>query len=255
MSARIQLTGSAASAAEFIVQNDVVRVGSDPTCDILIPEAPPRWFTLQRRGEEFLVHNRSQSDLRLGRKRIPPGSPAVVWSPDVPLALKSGITLELQVGNVVLPTDVCEQWVGPADNQETKMHDEAIDEAEGVSTRQLVILGICGVLVALMLLDVATTGPDGAQKSFVQIVSDLAARVQSGDPTAPLLLETLQEARYHEIRGEFEAAGRLYGFVRDDILTREDIVDGNWSSVDRHIYDYVRRRLQGIEGRSNGSVF
>jgi hypothetical protein len=255
MSARIQVTGGMAHAAEYRIQGEVVRIGSDPASEVVVPEAPRHWLVLQFRDGEFLIHDRAKEPFLLGNRVVPAGSPPIVWPAREPVRVRN-VALHLYCDDGAAPGPLSSAEKSELSAEEMLAPSAGEDRRRaGVSAGQVAILLACGLLIGLMLLDLASSSAPRPQPQFDELIERLSAGARSGDGEAAGLLDMLQQGRYYEGRRDFAAAKRCYGCARDVVLARR-AADGAFSQPsDQDIYDFLARRLQHVESRVPSDLF
>jgi hypothetical protein len=95
---------------QFAMTGGVVRVGSHPGCAVRLPELEPHAVTIERRGDRYVVHNRTQRELWLHDGPLAPGASGE-WPDGARLHVRSDLTLSLNAGRAV-----AERPVAPADS-------------------------------------------------------------------------------------------------------------------------------------------
>lgn len=98
MAARIVVVSGSAAGTEFEFNKSVLRVGSAAGCDCVIDEdeLSDHALTVQRRGNAYRVHNKTDTALSLGDVPLPPGRSSE-WKSGTNLQLSSSLTLRLML--------------------------------------------------------------------------------------------------------------------------------------------------------------
>lgn len=245
MAARLQISGGQAHGTEHWIEEDVLRIGSSPASDFVVPEAASHGVTLQFRQNQYWIYNRSSESVYLNGRPVT-GERPTTWKEDQVLELTGDVSLQLRVDQQPAPSAAPSEWM-PVDEPPEVAEDEVVEEQK-TSLTQLLVIGACGVVIALMLMDIAVS-PEKAsiQQKFEGIVQTLA----QVDSATPWVRVVLQEARYYERRGDFKLAMERYGHIRDTLLTRR--AKSELDEIDQQVYALVKERINEIASKATTS--
>ncbi len=255
MSATIQVKGGKRHGTQFWIEEDVIRIGGDPSCNLIIPETAPQAVTLQFRNGDYWIYNRGGAQVRLDDAQTL-SKDAVVWRPTQRMGVARGVSLHLLIDGNPAPCPAPQRSVkGFDDDQPAVEEDSAPSDGNLVSS--LAIIGGCCLLILLMFVDMATADmgtrlPD--HERFQLIVQQL--QYSSGTATANQISPLLRQARYHDLRFNYDEAMLRYKTVRDILMTRRG-ADGKFANdVHADTYDFIKDRLAVIGPRTSvGGVF
>jgi len=123
MPAIIISTTADGTRREHWVEKRVLRIGSDPDCEIVLPdEIEPHVVSVQFRNGSYVVRNRSKLPVSLGgRMVLPEGSET--WANQETLELHAGVTLLLTIDGDATPSP-------RTDHQHLVQHYQKIREDE-----------------------------------------------------------------------------------------------------------------------------
>src|SRR5688572_746458 len=98
MSASIRIESGIAAGTNYWIDRPVLRIGSDPQCEICLPTADlaPHALTLEFRTGTYRAYNRGATAIFLGRTSLQPGA-AGVWNDGDVLTLPGDQRLALAV--------------------------------------------------------------------------------------------------------------------------------------------------------------
>jgi len=79
MPASVRVESGISAGTKYWIDRAVLRVGSDPQCDICLPSAElaPHALTLEFRDGNYRAYNRSSSPVSVGGSLVQPGASAV----------------------------------------------------------------------------------------------------------------------------------------------------------------------------------
>jgi len=213
------LTGVAAGTVHPITRS-VVRIGSDPAMDLVVPssDVPPHALTLEYRDEVCQVHNRASVAFYLGGYSIEPGSHHPWLDTDM-LELPGRIRLQLHHG------DGTPISPAPAVASATKSTPPATGTrpASAKSSSPGVMIQI-GVIIACVVGCVLLLARDSSKKSnrsanvpsFDSIVRE-AIETPSSETT--YLTRQLQFAEAAMVRSNRRAARERYSQLRSRLIS------------------------------------
>ena len=98
MSASIRIESGIAAGTNYWIDRPVLRIGSDPQCDICLPtaELAPHALTLEFRGGNYRVYNRGTSPVTVGRSTLQAGANGL-WNDGDSIVLPGNLQLRLAV--------------------------------------------------------------------------------------------------------------------------------------------------------------
>lgn len=250
MPAKIVILTGAKRGTEYLIQDDVVRIGSAANSQLQIPDLPPHAVTVRYSDGTYYVYNRTGGlidlegediaengmspwlngqDLQLNQKTILQlrlvGAPAPQIIATADNAFHTGISLEV---DEELP-----ETVEPDLDDDETGSDAKSQEAEKARKfrNQLLLLGVLGVLfVGLVVLDSikskqpvkASVNVDVALSGLIRQLTD--AIDENPDPKSQwkqfwsLTKKGLQDARISELRGNREKALEQYKILRQRLI-------------------------------------
>lgn len=254
MPATIHVTGGRSNGQRYWIEGPVIRIGSDPSANLTIPEADAHCVTLQYRDGTYWLFNRGGEKVKISGQQGTPTAP-VALAPGVMVEVARKVGLRLEVEGSPAPS--------PAPKKASKgFGDEIPDDSEAavsvektISIAQCAILAFLGVLMVAMLLDTASGSDSRSQthQRYEETMDDLQSLGQ--DAPQAQLSQLIRQARYYEVRKDYDQAMRLYQQSRD-ILTK-DSLDGE-SPVPFHqsAYDFICERINALQPRtSSGPAF
>jgi hypothetical protein len=105
MSARIIIQSGISAGTEHWIERSVIRVGSDPNADVVIPssELAAHALTIEYRQPNYRVYNRGQEPVVLGGQLLSPNRYGI-WSDSDLLELPDGVSLALELDANPKPT-------------------------------------------------------------------------------------------------------------------------------------------------------
>ena len=96
MSAKIRIESGISAGTNYWVDRPVLRIGSDPQCEICLPSAElsPHALTLEFRGGTYRAYNRGTSAVTIGNATVQPGGVGA-WAEDETAHLPGDLRLVL----------------------------------------------------------------------------------------------------------------------------------------------------------------
>jgi hypothetical protein len=213
----------------------VLRVGSDPGCEICLPTADlaPHALTLEFRGGVYRAYNRGASLINLGATTLQPGASGV-WNDGDMLVLGGGQQLVLAIDGDARPSPQPDALIDDrySDAPAIMADDPSAAAAPGSaaaatkssskSTMQLAVIAFCVVGMGGLLLLNQTGGPEAPpaanRPSFDQIVRDSLQK----DDAIRTFVQKMQYSESFIVRGHSDLAKTGYGELRDQIMRRLD---------------------------------
>jgi hypothetical protein len=256
MSANIRIESGIAAGTNYWIDRPVLRIGSDPTCEICLPtaELPPHALTLEFRNGVYKAYNRSSSPLTLGSAAIQPGA-AGAWDDGDMLILPGDQRLVLAIDGDPRPCPRPERQAndGFADETSAPAGDESAAAAE-VATKaksknlmQMATIALCvvggGGLLLLNNSGGLSPAPAADRPTFDSIVNDSLKK----DATIRALVQKMQYAQSFVVRGNTDAAKEYFGQLRDQLLHEADSLPAADRDDAKVIREYVIDQLGQLQ--------
>jgi hypothetical protein len=246
MSATIRIESGIAAGTNYWIDRPVLRIGSDPGCEICLPTAdlPPHALTLEFRGGVYRAYNRGDSPISLGRTTLQAGA-AGVWEDGDLLVLPGGQQLVLAIDGDPRPAprpeaQTMERYSYDADvtpgDAAPGITPDAAKKAKSKSLMQMAVIGLCVVGMAglLLLNNMSTTtgAPASNRPTFTEIVTQSLDQ----DETVRALVQKMQVAQSLVVRGDRDHAKLRFADLRDQLVRQTDSLP----EADRKIADSIR---------------
>jgi hypothetical protein len=253
MSASIRVESGISAGTTYWIDRAVLRVGSDPQCDVclLSAELAPHALTLEFRDGNYRAYNRSQSSVVIGSAVVQPGANAV-WRASELLQLPGDLRLALEIDGDPrpLPRPDSQYDDGFADDLESLPIDAALagagaDAAAKKSKSSLVqmaIIGVCVLALAGLLMMNNSGGSEQAaadRPTFNEIV--LASLTK--DEAYRAVVRRLQYAQAALVRGNGTLAHERFAKLRDQLVHHVEALEGEARADAEQILSYVEYRL------------
>jgi hypothetical protein len=235
------------------IDRAVLRIGSDPQCDICLPstELDPHALTLEFRGGAYRVYNRCTQPVHVGNSIVNQGANAE-WHANESIHLPGDVRVSLVVDGDLHPSPRLDRpgGEGIVDDRESLLADAATpDEAAAAVAKkskssliQMGIIGACVLAVVAMLMmkngGVAeTNAPD--RPTFNQIVQDSLKK----DEAHRAIVQRLQYAQAALVRGNERLARERFLKLRDQLVSHVDSLEGDPQADAKRVLSYVEYRL------------
>lgn len=255
MSASIRIESGIAAGTNYWIDRPVLRIGSDPQCEICVPSADlaPHALTLEFRGGMYRAYNRGSSPISIGSTTLQPGT-AAAWEEDEAAMLPGGLRLVLSFDGDPRPSPRQESRIDDGfDNEgaaviadgQTVATPAAAKTSKTKTLIQMAVTGFCIAAMAgfLMLGRGGTEAPVQNQPSFDAIV--VASLNQ--DDKIRTLVQKLQFAQSFLVRGRIDIAKLCFADLRDQLIHQTDSLppaDRQYAAV---IRNYVELRLSQLQ--------
>lgn len=257
MSASVRIDSGIAAGTSYWIDRPVLRIGSDPQCEICVPSADlaPHAVTLEFRGGTYRAYNRSSAPINLGRTLLQPGSSGT-WEDGSALALPGGMQLTLAFDGDPRPSPRPDaRFADGIDEPEVAIDGtasgaataEAAQKAKSKSMLQMLIILVC-VLATGGLLYLNNTGgfdtaPPANRPNFNSIVE---SSLKKG-PNIRSIVERLQYAQSFVVRGNLEQARLRYAELRDQLVSQIDTMPADEKKDAEVIRDFVEMQLGQLQ--------
>lgn len=250
MPATIRIESGIAAGTNYWIDRPVLRVGSDPGCEICLPTADlaPHALTLEFRGGVYRAYNRGSSPIRVGATNLPAGGSGV-WNDGDTVALGGGQQLVLAIDGDPRPapqpdagasdgySDAPPIMADGSDGSTPATTATATKKAGSSSTMQLAVIGLCvlgiGGLLLLNQMGGLDAAPAANRPTFSQIVTDSLKK----DDVIRTFVQKLQVAESFIVRGNPDIAKTDFANLRDQIMGRMESL----SEADKKDADAIRQ--------------
>lgn len=254
MSASVRIESGIAAGTSYWIDRPVLRVGSDPQCEISVPSAelPAHALTLEFRGGAYKAYNRTSTPIFLGSTSVQPGA-AGAWSDGDVLTLPGDVRLLLAFDGDPRPSPRPDSRMddGFDDDQATAAGvaphaatPEEAQKAKSKSLMQMIVIGVCLVGGGLLLMSSGETEtPPEDRPTFTQIVETSLKK----DANIRTLVQKLQYAESFMVRGNDEVARTQFSELRDQLTRQMDALSADDQKDAKAIQDYVETRLSQLQ--------
>jgi len=251
MSAGIRVDSGVSVGTRYWIDRAVMRIGSDPQCDICLPstELEPHALTLEFRDGNYRVYNRCASPVSVGAAVLKPSANAL-WRADETIQLPGDLRISLQVDGDPRPAPRPDARLddGFDDESESLPLGGSIAEGAGEAAKksksslvQMGIIGICVLAMAGLLLmkkgGGETTAP--GRPTFNDIVQASLTK----DEAHRSIVRRLQYAQAALVRGNSALARERFLKLRDQLVNHVDSLDANAQPDAKNVLSYVEYRL------------
>ncbi|HVT26967.1 MAG TPA: hypothetical protein VHE81_03005 [Lacipirellulaceae bacterium] len=255
MSATIRIQSGISAGTNYWIDRPVLRIGSDPQCEICLPIADlaPHALTLEFRNGTYRAYNRGSLPVTIGDAAIQPGA-AGVWGEDETAILPGDLRLVLEFDGDPRPCLRPETRLDNGFDTDGQTASSAVAAPADAAAQknsnkkmmvQLAIIGVCGLAAAwLLLMPRAATTPAVNVPSFDAIVVNSLNK----DKEIRTLVEQLQFAQAALVRGHIELSAALFLRLRDRLIRQKDSLPEADREYAQHILDYVQFRLSQFQG-------
>jgi hypothetical protein len=254
MSAHIRVESGISAGTSYWIDRPVLRIGSDPQCDICLPSADlaPHALTVEFRNNTYRVYNRSGAPITIGRQVVQAGGNEL-WPADQMAALSGGLNMVLEVDGDSRPSPRPDSIT--RDNADTS-DDVAIDAADSSqgttaakkSSSTMIQLGVIAFCLLGMGAFLTMNRGGGAttanRPTFDAIVKESLAASEGS--AMRKLLPQLQYAQAAVVRGNAEVARVRFSRLRDRLVSQIDSLSGDSRKQAETALDYVEYQLSRL---------
>jgi hypothetical protein len=251
MAASIRVDSGISAGTKYWIDRAVLRIGSDPQCDISLPstELEPHALTLEFREGTYRVYNRCASPLNIGAAVVGTGANAV-WRADETIQLSGDLRISLEIDGDPRPAPRPEARVDDsfADDLQSLPLDGATAEAAAVAAKksmgslvQMAIIGVCVLAMAGLLLMKKGGGETVAKDR--PTFNDIVQASLSKDEPHRDIVRRLQYAQAALVRGNRELARERFLKLRDQLVSHVDSLDSKAQADAKSVLSYVEYRL------------
>jgi hypothetical protein len=257
MSATIRVETGISAGTNFWIDRPVLRIGSDPQCEICLPSAElaPHALTLEYRDGNYRAYNRCSEPINIGRATVQPGTNAA-WKAAQTVHLPGDLRLVLEVDGDSRPSprpetrhddDFATADAGPL-LAEPAAAAETPKKKSSSTMVQLAIIGLCILGMAAMLTMGGSEEPASAanQPSFASIVRTTLAEENNDDVTRALL-PRLQYAQAALVRGNSQLARRHFLRLRDQLVRQREALPEDQREGLQRMLQYVEYQLGRLQ--------
>ena len=249
MSAHISIETGISAGTTYWIDRPVLRVGSDPQCDICLPstDLAPHSLTVEYRDGRYRVYNRCPSAISLGGISIPAGG-AGELVPDRTISLPGELKLVLKVDGDPRPSprpaerDFDSELNSIADN--SKADSEIESQSVKKSSKTLVqsaVIGFC-VLGGAAFLSMGGGDAPVASKQIPSFDELVAESLSRGD-SARDRLQRLQYAQAALVRGHSRLARERFKSFRSQLVRHAELLPESEREDIARFLSYVEYRI------------
>jgi hypothetical protein len=257
MSASIRIESGIAAGTNYWIDRPVLRVGSDPQCEICLPTADlaPHALTLEFRGGTYRAYNRGTSPIRLDATTLQPGA-AGVWDDGDMLMLPGDVRMVLAFDGDPRPCPRPEtpmddgfddEQAAPTGAPAVAASSETASKAKSKSLLQMAVIGLCVLGTGALLLISRSGGFEAApapnRPTFNAIV---VSSLTKGD-NIRMLVQKLQFAQSFIVRGHDDYAKICFADLRDQLIRQMDSLPPADRKDAEVIRDYVEMQLGQLQ--------
>jgi hypothetical protein len=274
MAAKLVVVSGKQPGAEYWIESEVLRIGSEPPCEIRLPDSgvPAHAATLEFRDDGYAVYNRSDGPLSLDHRPLAPRAAAARWPAGKDLYLSDELALRLVIEGDPTPAKRAAPRAATALEEEAAAQEgeaaalTAEEEAKKNKNLQAVLVLVLAALAIAVLLVVSQSSTDDKKtevvppgKQMADVVAKLRADKSAAAADSERYCDVLQTARVAELRGDKKLARdqyqRLYDWLRKELdQRRAEAPDAKLSPEHQELFDFVKARLQSLIPKSGGGM-
>lgn len=237
MSAKIIAQTPGSATIEYWLNDDVIRIGGSPDCDLALTGLADHAITLQERGGRHFAFNRSPATFYVDGQSIAPGQSGE-WNYGSELRFDNGTQLLLQSAEEA-------QLHSPTLWSDGEVREPAPDQADDNKDKltKIAVVAFAGIAVLAVILGGSGSGSRNTTAVYEQLIRDRMWEHSDSDRTARQVLDALQRARIAELRGDLKTAEAKYVEAKDVLWTAKDSGAESFLDVDQRTLDFVTNRL------------
>jgi hypothetical protein len=254
MPASVRVESGISAGTKYWIDRAVLRIGSDPQCDICLPSAElaPHALTLEFRDGNYRAYNRSASPVSVGPSLVQPGASAI-WRADETIQLAGNVRVALEIDGDPRPTPRPESREDDGFGDETATlpmgaaaADAATAEAAAKKSKssliQMAIIGVC-VLAMAGLLMMKNGGGKETAAADRPTFNELVLASLTKDEAHRAIIRRLQYAQAAIVRGNIKLAHQRFAKLRDQLVSHVDSLSGDAKKDAEQVLSYVEYRL------------
>jgi len=252
MSANIRVQSGISAGTTYWIDRAVLRVGSDPQCDVclLSAELAPHALTLEFRDGNYRAYNRSQSPVNVGSTVVQPGANAI-WPAGETLQLPGDLRLALEIDGDPRPAPWPEsQFDDGFDDEVASLpmgtEADAAAKKSKSSLIQMAVIAVCVLALAglLLLKNSSGRGETAAvdRPTFNEIVEESLTKEESHRT----IVRRLQFAQAALVRGNTRLAHERFVELRDQLVHHVEALPADKKADSEAILSYVEYRLSQL---------
>lgn len=257
MPANLRVDTGISAGTRFWIDRPVLRIGSDPQCDICLPstELAPHALTLEFRDGSYRVYNRSASPVYVGASSVESGTSAA-WRDGETIHLPGDLRVSMEVSGDPRPVpradasrdDGLEDAALPLSFEGADADDADKSRAKTSSKSSLVqmaVIGVC-VLALVGLLTMKNGGGEKAAAADRPTFNDLVEESLKRGEVNQAIFRRLQYAQAAIVRYGSKnniRARERFSKLRDDLVSHVDAVQGDEKVDVERVLSYVEYQL------------
>jgi hypothetical protein len=255
MSASVRIDSGIAAGTNYWIDRPVLRVGSDPQCEICLPSADlaPHALTVEFRGGAYRAYNRGAAPVSVGSTLLQPGA-AGNWDEGDAVSLPGGLRLVLSFDGDPRPCprpeavldDGFDVEVAAAAPAATAATTEAAKKAKSKSLMQIAVIGLCLAATGGLLLLMNSGSPEPPAETVMPFDTIVQLSLAK-DENIRTIVQKLQYAQSFLVRGDRARAKLHFSNLRDQLLRQIDSLPEKDKKAGEVIKRYVERQLGQLQ--------
>jgi hypothetical protein len=252
MSAGIRVDSGISVGTKHWIDRAVLRIGSDPQCDICLPssELEPHALTLEFRDGAYRVYNRCASPVSVGATIVKPGANAV-WHADETIQLPGDLRVSLAVDGDPRPAPRPESRLDDGfddDSSSLPLEGAAAEAAAKKSKSSLIQMGIIAFCVLAMAGLLMMKKGGGSETTAVDrpTFNDIVEESLTKDEAHRAIVRRLQFAQAALVRGNGALARERFLKLRDQLVNHVDTLEADPQADAEKVLSYVEYRLSQL---------
>jgi hypothetical protein len=257
MSASIRIESGIAAGTNYWIDRPVLRIGSDPQCEICLPTADlaPHAITLEFRGGAYKAYNRGTAPVYIGSATLQPGG-AANWDDGMAATLPGDLRLVLEFDGDPRPCPRPEARMNdgfddrPAISSEAAAAaPEAAQKAKSKSMMQIaVIVGCVLATGGFLLLNNIGGGSSAAPAPNRPTFNSIVLSSQDKSERIRTYVQKLQVGRSYIVRGHADIGRAVYAELRDQLVRQiKSLPEADRDQAEK-IRQYVEQQLALMQG-------